>query len=132
MAELVWYVAYGSNLSRERFADYVADPHDDRPTTIGHRVWFGGESKIWTGGRAYLDHEAAPDRVTLARAWLLDRKIIANEVGIPGRQIGSIDIYDRFAFVEVPSDMAQRVVRGLAGVSLRGRPVKVSLAKPKG
>ncbi len=56
---------------------------------------------------------------------------IANEVGIPGKQIGSIDIYDRFAFVEVPNDLAQRVVRGLAGVSLRGRPVKVSLAKPR-
>lgn len=56
---------------------------------------------------------------------------IANEVGLPGRQIGAIDIYDRFAFVEVPSEHAQRVLRGLAGVSLRGRPVRVSLAKPR-
>jgi ATP-dependent RNA helicase DeaD len=56
---------------------------------------------------------------------------IANEVGIPGKQIGSIDIYDRFAFVEVPADQSQRVVRGLAGVTLRGKPVRVSLAKPK-
>jgi hypothetical protein len=72
MAEGVWYVAYGSNLSQARFAEYVADPRGDRPTTIGHRVWFGGESVVWTGGRAYLDHEPAPGRVTLARAWLLD------------------------------------------------------------
>jgi ATP-dependent RNA helicase DeaD len=57
---------------------------------------------------------------------------IANELGIPGRQIGSIDIYDRFAFVEVPAELAQRVLRGLAGIPLRGKPVKVSLAKPKG
>ena len=56
---------------------------------------------------------------------------IANEIGIPGRQIGSIDIYDRFAFVEVPVDLAQRVLRGLAGVTLRGKLVRVSLAKPK-
>jgi ATP-dependent RNA helicase DeaD len=56
---------------------------------------------------------------------------IANEVGIPGKQIGSIDIFDRFAFVEVPDEQAQRVVRGLAGVNLRGKPVRVSLAKPK-
>lgn len=55
---------------------------------------------------------------------------IANEVGIPGKQIGAIDIYDRFAFVEVPNDMAQRVMRGLMGVSLRGKIVNVSLAKP--
>ncbi len=56
---------------------------------------------------------------------------IANEVGLSGKQIGAIDIYDRFAFVEVPSDQAQRVLHGLAGVTLRGRPVRVSLAKPK-
>ncbi|PDW04804.1 DEAD/DEAH box helicase [Candidatus Viridilinea mediisalina] len=56
---------------------------------------------------------------------------IANEVGIPGKQIGAIDIYDRFTFVEVPNDTAHRVVRGLSGVNLRGKPVKVSFAKPK-
>lgn len=56
---------------------------------------------------------------------------IANEIGIPGKQIGAIDIYDRFSFVEVPSDLSQRVLRGLAGVALRGRPVRVSLAKPR-
>ncbi len=56
---------------------------------------------------------------------------IANEIGLPGKQIGAIDIYDRFAFVEVPSDQAQRVLRGLAGVTLRGRSIKVSLAKPR-
>jgi ATP-dependent RNA helicase DeaD len=57
---------------------------------------------------------------------------IANEIGIPGKQIGAIDIYDRFSFVEVPSEQAQRVVRGLSGVNLRGRAVRVSLAKPRG
>jgi hypothetical protein len=31
----------------------------------------------------------------------------------------------------VPSDQAQRVLHGLAGVTLRGRRVRVSLAKPK-
>ncbi|GAB4438807.1 MAG: DEAD/DEAH box helicase [Chloroflexi bacterium OHK40] len=56
---------------------------------------------------------------------------IANEVGVPGKQIGAIDIYDRFSFVEVPSDLAQRVLRGLDGASLRGKPLRVSLAKPR-
>ncbi len=56
---------------------------------------------------------------------------IANEVGLSGKQIGAIDIYDRFAFVEVPSDQAQRVLHGLAGVTLRGRRIRVSLAKPR-
>jgi hypothetical protein len=72
--DLVWYVAYGSNLSRERFLRYLGEPPlADRPLTIGHALWFGGESVVWTGGRAYVDHESQPGRRTLARAWLLSR-----------------------------------------------------------
>lgn len=56
---------------------------------------------------------------------------IANEVGLPGRTIGSIDIYDRFAFVEVPAEYAQRVLKTLNGTTLRGKKVRVSIAKPK-
>jgi hypothetical protein len=72
-AELVWYVAYGSNLSRERFQRYLdRPPLADRALTVDHALWFGGESTVWGGGRAYLDHEPEPGRTTLARAWLLD------------------------------------------------------------
>jgi hypothetical protein len=53
---------------------------------------------------------------------------IANEAGIPGRAIGSIDIYDRFSFVEVPAGNAQRVVEVLSQTTLRGRRVGVRLA----
>lgn len=56
---------------------------------------------------------------------------IANEVGLPGKSIGSIDIYDRFSFVEVPSEQAAKVLRVLNGAALRGKNVRVSVAKPK-
>jgi ATP-dependent RNA helicase DeaD len=56
---------------------------------------------------------------------------IANEAGVPGKRIGSIDIYDRFSFVEVPADIAPRVVRALSETTIRGKRVKVSIAKPK-
>lgn len=56
---------------------------------------------------------------------------IANEIGLSGKTIGSIDIYDRFSFVEVPADQAQRVIRGLGKATLRGKLVHVSIAKPK-
>jgi ATP-dependent RNA helicase DeaD len=56
---------------------------------------------------------------------------IANEAGLPGRTSGSIDIYDRFAFVEVPAEYAQRVMRVLNGTTLRGKKLRVSVAKPK-
>ena len=72
MDDLVWYVAYGSNLSRARFLRYLDEPpRADRALTVGHTLWFGGESVVWTGGRAYVDHEPQPGRETLARAWLL-------------------------------------------------------------
>ncbi len=72
---LVWYAAYGSNLSRERFACYVqggtpagaartytgcrdrTPPHDTTPLRIRGLLRFGGESLVRGGGRAYL----APD-----------------------------------------------------------------------
>ncbi|MEI7771928.1 MAG: DbpA RNA binding domain-containing protein, partial [Chloroflexales bacterium] len=56
---------------------------------------------------------------------------IANEVGLPGKSIGSIDIYDRFSFVEVPNEHSQKVLHVLSGTSLRGKQVRVSIAKPK-
>ena len=56
---------------------------------------------------------------------------IANEAGIPGKSIGSIDIYDGFAFVEVPSGDAQRVIQAMSNANLRGRRVNVSIARPR-
>jgi ATP-dependent RNA helicase DeaD len=56
---------------------------------------------------------------------------IANEAGLSGKSIGSIDIYDRFSFVEVPNEQSQKVLHVLSGTTLRGKQVRVSLAKPK-
>jgi hypothetical protein len=79
MAELVWYVAYGSNLSGARLQEYLdhgpdpTPPRADRPLTIGHPLFFAEESLTWGGGRAYVDHVVAVRPVTRARAWLLTR-----------------------------------------------------------
>ncbi|MDQ2745150.1 MAG: DbpA RNA binding domain-containing protein [Chloroflexota bacterium] len=55
---------------------------------------------------------------------------IANEAGIPGRDIGAIDIYDNFSFVDVPRQSVQRVVDALERSGVRGRRVTVSIAEP--
>jgi len=55
---------------------------------------------------------------------------IANEANIPGRQIGAIDIYDKFSFVEVPKSEARRVQQALQRSGVRGRPVTVDIAAP--
>jgi ATP-dependent RNA helicase DeaD len=55
---------------------------------------------------------------------------IANEAGLHGRAIGAIDILDRTAFVEVPAAEAGNVVDALRRTKLRGRKVKVEVARP--
>ncbi len=55
---------------------------------------------------------------------------IANEAGIPGRAVGSIDLYERFSFVEVPEQMAERVLKALKRTTIRGRKIAPTLARP--
>ncbi len=50
---------------------------------------------------------------------------IANEAQIPGKQIGAIQIADRFSLVDVPSSDAERVISTLRAGSLKGRKVTV-------
>lgn len=48
---------------------------------------------------------------------------IANESGLPGREIRGIEITERFSIVEVPEDAADHVIESLNGARLRGRRV---------
>ncbi|WP_246539290.1 DEAD/DEAH box helicase [Telmatocola sphagniphila] len=50
---------------------------------------------------------------------------IANEAGIAGKDLGAIDITDRFSLVEVPQDVAAYVVEAMQGTRIRGRKVNV-------
>ncbi len=56
---------------------------------------------------------------------------IAGEIGIRGQDIGAIDVYDRFTFVEVPAEHAERVLEGMRRVRIRNKPVTVKLATPR-
>jgi ATP-dependent RNA helicase DeaD len=53
---------------------------------------------------------------------------IANEAGVPGQEIGSIDINDRFSFVEVPARYQKQIVERMSGATLRGRPLEIRVA----
>ncbi|MBI1323823.1 DEAD/DEAH box helicase [bacterium] len=55
---------------------------------------------------------------------------IANEAGVSGREIGAIDLTDRFALVEIPASMADLVVEAMQGVKIRGRSVNVRADRP--
>ncbi|MCI4065881.1 DEAD/DEAH box helicase [Micromonospora sp. R77] len=50
---------------------------------------------------------------------------ITGETGINGRDIGSIEIADRFSLVEVPVGVADEVIQGLRGSTIKGRKATV-------
>ncbi|CCH55419.1 DEAD/DEAH box helicase domain protein [Fibrisoma limi BUZ 3] len=54
---------------------------------------------------------------------------IAGEANIPGSSIGHIDIFDKFTYVDVPSDMANRVVDAMEGNTIKGRRVNIEVAR---
>ena len=53
---------------------------------------------------------------------------IAGESGMPGRLVGSIDMYDKYTFVEVPRDQADIVLNAMNHVKIKGRNVRMEVA----
>ena len=56
---------------------------------------------------------------------------IIEETGIPKKYIGSIELYDKFTFVEIPGNYADDVLDKLNGIRIKGSRVKVERANPK-
>ena len=56
---------------------------------------------------------------------------IVGESGIPARQVGEIQITDRFSLVEVPDTEVDRVVDALRGSGVRGKKVTIRPERPR-
>ncbi|HUS62506.1 MAG TPA: DbpA RNA binding domain-containing protein, partial [Acidimicrobiales bacterium] len=56
---------------------------------------------------------------------------IANETRLSGRDIGVIEIFDRFSLVEVPGDAAHEVVAALKASTIKGKRQTVRLERDK-
>lgn len=56
---------------------------------------------------------------------------IAGESGISGRMVGSIDMYDKYTFVEVPRDCADEVLECMRNVKIKGKNVHMEMANSK-
>ncbi len=54
---------------------------------------------------------------------------IANEAGIEGRMIGSVDIFDSFTYVEIPESQAQRVLERMDKRVIKGKSISIEKAK---
>ena len=57
---------------------------------------------------------------------------IAGESGMPGRMVGSIDMYDKYTFVEVPSENADVVLKAMKNVKIKGKSIHMEVANVKG
>lgn len=56
---------------------------------------------------------------------------IAGETGMPGKLIGSIDMYDKYTFVEVPREYAGDVVEVMKNSKIKGKSINVEPANRK-
>ena len=56
---------------------------------------------------------------------------VAGESGIPGRLVGSIDMYDGYTFVDVPAQYAEDVLKAMSHAKIRGKNVHVEKANSR-
>ena len=56
---------------------------------------------------------------------------IAGESGIPGRMVGSIEMYDKYTFVDVPKEQADIVLKAMKNVKIKGKSVHMEKANKK-
>lgn len=56
---------------------------------------------------------------------------IAGETGMPGKLIGSIDMFDKYTFVEVPREYAGEVIQVMKESKIKGKSVNIEPANRK-
>jgi hypothetical protein len=123
----VWYVAYGSNLSRERFCYYIrggrpdgsgrhspgcrdtSEPLDSFGVLIDGSVYFAGHSSGWRAGMAFYDPRATGE--VAARAYLITAEQFVDVLAQETRQ--SIGITVDLA----PAFRGDRYSKGVGGYS---------------
>jgi hypothetical protein len=109
--DLVWYVAYGSNVDRTRLETYLlgdrhrgaASTHDgardprppqaDAPNRLDLEVFFAGRSTRWEGAVAYCGQGTLPGAgPVLGRRWLLHRSQLEDLVRQENRHPGPVTV----------------------------------------
>ena len=56
---------------------------------------------------------------------------LTGESGVPGKVVGTIDMYDKYTFVEVPREYAKEVLNAMNHVKIKGKAVAVEPANQK-
>ena len=56
---------------------------------------------------------------------------VAGESGMKGELVGTIDMYDKFTFVEVPKEYASKVLSAMKNVQIKGNKINIEPANSK-
>ena len=56
---------------------------------------------------------------------------LAGESGIPGKVVGTIDMYDKYTVVEVPTEYAREIINSVNNTKIKGKSVAVEPANQK-
>ena len=103
---------------RERGRDRDRDRGRERPSDRGRPASRGGSSPNVTRIFIGVGRTAGVRPQDLVGA-------ITGEAGIRGKDIGQIEIADRFSLVEVGNDVADDVINALRGTTIRGKKMTV-------
>ncbi len=53
----------------------------------------------------------------------------AGETGVPGKLIGSVDVYDDFTYVDVPYEYAKEIIESMNNSKIKGKKISIERAK---
>lgn len=102
-------VAKEKHPARERAAAKAGAPAKKRARSEGDAA-----AKIYVGGGRKL--KIRPGDIVGA---------IANETGLDGSRIGTINVWDRHSIVEVPDSLADDIVAALSATTIKGKKLLV-------
>ena len=58
--------------------------------------------------------------------------LLCKDGEIPGYAVGKIDMHEKFTFVEIEEDFAERVIRRFKNASFQGRPIRINSETRRG
>ena len=56
---------------------------------------------------------------------------LVESAGLPGKMVGSIDIHDRYSFVEVPKEFAPEVLKSMKNYIIKGKRINIEKSTPR-
>ncbi len=106
-------------------------PRVDRPQHTGGRTWAPAPPRGHGGAPSPRRRMPGTARIHIGAGRIAGIRpgdlvgAIANEAGLAGKEIGVIEISERFSLVDVPEEAAPRVIEALRGSTIKGRRASV-------